>query len=39
MEIVVRENACFVFLNFVSIKMELHWKSDSGGKVRNNLPF
>ncbi len=31
--------ACYMLLAFISLKMELHWKSNPIGKVRNNLPF
>ena len=39
MEIVAGENACYMLLAFISLRMELHWKSNPIGKVRNNLPF
>jgi putative transposase len=39
MEIVAGENACYMLLAFVSIKMELRWRSNPIGKVRKNLPF
>ena len=39
MEIVAGEHACYMLLAFISLKMELHWKSNPIGKVRNNLPF
>jgi len=39
MEIVAGENACYMLLAFISIKMEVHWQSNPIGKVRNNLPF
>jgi len=39
MEIVAGENACYSLLAFICLKMELHWKSNPIGKVRNNLPF
>lgn len=39
MEIVAGEQACYTLLAFISIKMELHWRSNPVGKVRNNLPF
>ncbi len=39
MEIVAGEQACYTLLAFISIKMELHWRSNPIGKVRNNLPF
>jgi putative transposase len=39
MEIVAGENACYMLLAFISLKMELHWKSNPIGKVRGTLPF
>ena len=39
MEIVAGEHACYRLLAFISLKMELHWRSNPVGKVRNNLPF
>ena len=39
MEIVAGENACYRLLAFISLKMELHWRSKPVGKVRRNLPF
>lgn len=39
MEIVAGENACYMLLAFISLKMEVHWRSNPMGKVRNNLPF
>ena len=39
MEIVAGENAWYMLLAFISLKMELHWKSNPIGRVRNNLPF
>jgi len=39
MEIVAGENACYRLLAFISVKMELHWRSNPVGKVHNNLPF
>jgi putative transposase len=39
MEIVAGENACYMLLAFVSLKMEVHWRSNPIGKVRKNLPF
>ncbi len=39
MEIVPGEEACYRLLAFISLKMELHWKSNPVGKVRENLPF
>ena len=38
MEIVAGEYACYTLLAFISIKMELYWKSNPVGKVRYNLP-
>jgi len=38
MEILAGENACYTLLAFISIKMELHWRSNPVGKVRYNLP-
>jgi putative transposase len=39
MEILAGEFACYRLLAFISSKMELHWRSNPVGKVRNNLPF
>jgi putative transposase len=39
MEIVAGENACYMLLAFISLKMEVIWRSNPLGKVRNNLPF
>lgn len=38
MEIVAGENAGYTLLAFISIKMEIHWRSNPVGKVRYNLP-
>jgi putative transposase len=38
MEIVAGEAACYRLLAFISLKMELHWRSTPIGKVRKNLP-
>jgi putative transposase len=38
MEIVAGETACYRLLAFISLKMELHWRSNPVGKVRINLP-
>ena len=38
MEIIAGENACYTLLAFISIKMEMHWRSNPVGKVRYNLP-
>jgi putative transposase len=39
MEILAGETACYRLLAFISLRMELHWRSNPIGKVRNNLPF
>jgi putative transposase len=39
MEIVAGEASCYRLLAFISLKMELHWRSNPVGKVRANLPF
>ena len=39
MEILAGEAACYRILAFVSLKMELHWRSNPVGKVNKNLPF
>lgn len=39
MEIVAGEHACYTLLGFISLKMELYWRANPIGKVRNNLPF
>ena len=39
MEIVAGENACYMLLAFISLKMEAHWRANPIGKVRKNLPF
>jgi len=39
MEILAGESACYRLLAFISLKMELHWRSTPVGKVRKNLPF
>ncbi len=38
MEIVASEQACYTLLAFISLKMELSWRSSPVGKVRKNLP-
>jgi putative transposase len=38
MEIVAGEQACYTLLAFISIRMEIYWKSNPVGKVRYNLP-
>jgi putative transposase len=39
MEIVAGEIACYRILAYLSLKMEMHWRSTPVGKVRNNLPL
>lgn len=39
MEILAGEAACYRLLAFISLRMELHWRSNPVGKVRKNLPF
>lgn len=39
MEIVAGENACYRLLAFISLRMELAWRSTPIGKVNANLPF
>jgi len=39
MEIVAGEIACYRILAYISFKMEMHWRSNLVGKVRNNKPF
>jgi len=39
MEIVAGENACYLLLAFISLKMEANWRSTKIGKVRPNLPL
>lgn len=39
MEILAREEACYRIPAFISLKMELHWRSNPVRKVRKNLPF
>ena len=39
MEVLPGEAACYRLLAFISLKMELHWRSTPVGKVRKNLPF
>jgi len=38
MEIVAGENACYTLLSFISIKMEMYWRSNPVGKMHYNLP-
>jgi len=38
MEIVAGETSCYTLLAFISIKMEMHWRSNPVGKVRYNPP-
>ncbi len=39
MEIVAGENACYLLLAFISLKMEMSWRTTKIGKVRPNLPL
>lgn len=39
MEIVAGEQACYLLLAFICLRMELHWRSNPIGKVRAKLPF
>ena len=39
MEILAGESACYRLLAFISLKMDLHGRSNPVGRVRNNLPF
>jgi putative transposase len=39
MEIVAGEIACYRILAYISLKMEMHWRSNPVGKVRKNPPF
>ena len=39
MEIVTGKIACYRILAYVSLTMELHWRTNPSGKVRKNLPF
>ncbi|OGG97348.1 MAG: hypothetical protein A2508_04835 [Candidatus Lambdaproteobacteria bacterium RIFOXYD12_FULL_49_8] len=39
MEIVPGEDSCYRLLAFISLKMELHWRTNPVGKVKENLPF
>jgi putative transposase len=39
MEIVAGEHACYRLLAFISLKMELGWRTTKVGKVRPNLPI
>ena len=39
MEIMAGERSCYTLLAFVCLKMEIHWRSKSIGKVPANLPF
>jgi len=39
MEIVSGEQACYTLLAFISLKMELSWRSSPVGKGRKNLPL
>ena len=39
MEIIPGETACYRLLAFISLKMELHWRSRPVGSVKESLPF
>jgi putative transposase len=39
MEIVAGEQACYLLLAFICLRMELHWRSNPIGKARGKLPF
>ena len=39
MEIVAGEHACYRLLAFISLKMEMNWRTTKVGKVCPNLPF
>ena len=39
MEILAGEEACYRILAFISLKMEMHWRSNPIGKIHGNLPF
>ena len=39
MEIVAGEDACYRLLAFISLKMELSWRTTKVGKVRQHLPI
>jgi len=39
MEILAGETACYRLLAFISLRMELHWRSNPIGKVYNSPPF
>lgn len=39
MEIVAGENSCYLLLAFISLKMEMSWRTTKIGKVRPNLPL
>jgi putative transposase len=39
MEIVAGERSCYILLAFIALKMELDWRSNPIGKVRQNLPL
>jgi putative transposase len=39
MEIVAGEQACYTLLAFISLKLELSWRSSPVGKARKNLPL
>jgi hypothetical protein len=39
MEIVAGENACYLLPAFISLKMEMSWRTTKIGKVRPNYPL
>ncbi len=39
MEILAGETSCYALLAFISLKMEMNWRSTKLGKVRPNLPL
>jgi hypothetical protein len=39
MEVVGGENACYLHLAFISLKMEMNRRATKIGKVRPNLPL
>ncbi len=39
MEIVAGENSCYRLLVFISLRMELAWRTTPIGKMNANLPF
>jgi putative transposase len=39
MEILAGEKSCYLLLAFIAVKMEIHWRTNPVGKVRQNLPL